>query len=104
MELEEIYKQWRWALYNEVDISFIELCIEKPSILKNPYDEVGLSKKYSVEILESYKCKKFDVNKDQMNCTTDICSKNLTNLPYVVQNIFTQFLEDQFLLRIVMLI
>ncbi len=66
MELEEIYKQWRWALYNEVDISFIELCIEKPSILKNPYDEVGLSKKYSVEILESYKCKKFDVNKDQI--------------------------------------
>lgn len=66
MECEEIYLQWRWAIYNQIDISFLQLCIEMPHILVNPYGEMSLSKKYSPMILDNYRNKKFEVSKNQI--------------------------------------
>jgi len=66
MEYEEIYLQWRWAIYNQIDISFLKLCIEMPHILNNLNGETNLSGKYSPKILDNYLNKKFEVSNNQI--------------------------------------
>ncbi|HZL09072.1 MAG TPA: hypothetical protein VFC65_03675 [Prolixibacteraceae bacterium] len=65
-KIEEDYQLWRWAKYNEIDIPFLQGCIDNPYILNNPYDEVGLSKRYTAEIIKNYQCKTFDVSNEMI--------------------------------------
>jgi hypothetical protein len=97
MDPEEIYKQWRWAIYNQVEIDTIIDFIQYPKRI-NPYAEVDYYAKYTPEIIRKYKDQNFDVSVEQIrNYDEFIVSKNMNFVRKFLRPLNNHFLRSNYI-------